>query len=200
MPCFLPSISPLPPQLKKRSQPHSTILVSFHTSIDHAEPELRLRQKAINHGSPRKRTVGMGNVVSGVQIRRRLPAVEERLTRPRRLVRELPDLDAGRLHRLIRSGDLAPCFDPAEDAGDGQAEECPICFYFYPSLNRSKCCGKGICTECFLQLMPSKTSNAVHAAALSAKSSFTQLNTEALTQQVRRKLNKRENKTSMRLN
>ncbi|RCV22107.1 hypothetical protein SEVIR_4G203600v4 [Setaria viridis] len=104
----------------------------------------------------------MGNVVSGVQIRRRLPAVEERLTRPRRLVRELPDLDAGRLHRLIRSGDLAPCFDPAEDAGDGQAEECPICFYFYPSLNRSKCCGKGICTECFLQLMPSKTSNAVH--------------------------------------
>ncbi|CAL5039717.1 unnamed protein product [Urochloa decumbens] len=105
----------------------------------------------------------MGNVVSAVQIRRRLlPAVEERLTRPRRLVRELPDLDAGRLRRLIRCGDLAPCFDAAEDAADGQAEECPICFYFYPNLNRSKCCGKGICTECFLQLMPSKTSKAVH--------------------------------------
>ncbi|XP_071679837.1 E3 ubiquitin-protein ligase GW2-like [Lolium perenne] len=33
---------------------------------------------------------------------------------------------------------------------------------FYPSLNQSKCCGKGICTECFLQLMPSKASKAVH--------------------------------------
>ncbi|RLN11446.1 protein SIP5-like [Panicum miliaceum] len=114
----------------------------------------------------------MGNVVvSGVQIRRRLlPTVEERLTRPRRLVRELPDLDAGRLHCLIRSGDLAPCFDAAEDASDGRAEECPICFYFYPSLNRSKCCCKGICTECFLQLMPSKASKAVHCPFCKTKS------------------------------
>ncbi|KAJ1260164.1 hypothetical protein BS78_10G211700 [Paspalum vaginatum] len=113
----------------------------------------------------------MGNVASGVQIRRRrLPTVEERLTRPRRLVRELPDLDAGRLHRLIRGGDLAPCFDPAEDAGDGQAEDCPICFFFYPSLNKSKCCGKGICTECFLQLMPSKTSKSVHCPFCKTKS------------------------------
>uniref|UniRef100_A0A0A9DC14 Protein SIP5 n=1 Tax=Arundo donax TaxID=35708 RepID=A0A0A9DC14_ARUDO len=70
-------------------------------------------------------------------------------------------MDAGRLRHLIRRGDLAPCFDAAEDAVDGQAEECPICFYFYPSLNRSKCCSKRICTECFLQLMPSKTSKAV---------------------------------------
>lgn len=31
-------------------------------------------------------------------------------------------------------------------------EECPICFLHYPSLNRSKCCSKGICTECFLQM------------------------------------------------
>ncbi|KAF8687209.1 hypothetical protein HU200_042877 [Digitaria exilis] len=113
----------------------------------------------------------MGNVASGVKIRRRLvPEVEDRLTRPRRLVRELPDLDAGRLHRLIRGGDLAPCFDAADDAGDGRAEECPICFYFYPSLNRSKCCGKGICTECFLQLMPSKTSQAVHCRFCKIKS------------------------------
>uniref|UniRef100_A0A453T441 RING-type domain-containing protein n=1 Tax=Aegilops tauschii subsp. strangulata TaxID=200361 RepID=A0A453T441_AEGTS len=88
------------------------------------------------------------------------PAVEERLTQPRRLVRQLSDLDSDRLRRLIRSGDLAPCFDAAEE--DGRAVECPICFHFYPSLNRSKCCGKGICTECFLQLMPSKASKAVH--------------------------------------
>ncbi|VAI80725.1 unnamed protein product [Triticum turgidum subsp. durum] len=88
------------------------------------------------------------------------PAVEERLTQPRRLVRQLSDLDPDRLRRLIRSGDLAPCFDAADE--DGRAVECPICFHFYPSLNRSKCCGKGICTECFLQLIPSKASRAVH--------------------------------------
>ncbi|XP_040380678.1 E3 ubiquitin-protein ligase GW2-like [Oryza brachyantha] len=100
----------------------------------------------------------MGNVAG------RRPAVEERLTQPRRLLRQLSDVDTGRLRRLIRSGDLAPCFDAAEDAaaGAGHDEDCPICFYFYPSLNRSKCCGKGICTECFLQLMPSKSSKVVH--------------------------------------
>ena len=38
-------------------------------------------------------------------------------------------------------------------------EECPICFLSYPALNRSKCCGKGICTECFLQLKVSKGSS-----------------------------------------
>ncbi|KAI8097021.1 uncharacterized protein BX664DRAFT_325419 [Halteromyces radiatus] len=31
--------------------------------------------------------------------------------------------------------------------------ECPICFLFYPPfINRTRCCGKVICTECFLQL------------------------------------------------
>ncbi|CAM0909085.1 unnamed protein product [Alopecurus aequalis] len=84
----------------------------------------------------------MGNAAALGEMLRSRPAVEERLTRPQRLVRQLSDLDSGRLRRLIRSGDLAPCFD----ADDEHNEECPICFYFYPSLNRSKCCGKGICT------------------------------------------------------
>lgn len=30
-------------------------------------------------------------------------------------------------------------------------EECPICFLSYPLLNTSRCCGKRVCTECFLQ-------------------------------------------------
>jgi hypothetical protein len=64
----------------------------------------------------------MGNAA----LLRPRPAVEERLTRPQRLVRQLSDLDTGRLRRLIRSGDLAPCFD-ADD--DERAVECPICFY-----------------------------------------------------------------------
>ncbi|RRT72929.1 hypothetical protein B296_00015143, partial [Ensete ventricosum] len=40
-------------------------------------------------------------------------------------------------------------------------EECPICFFYYPSLNRSRCCSKGICTECFLQMKPSDASRPV---------------------------------------
>jgi hypothetical protein len=71
----------------------------------------------------------MGNVAIGVgRRRRRWPEVEERLTQPRRLLRQLSDVDSGRLRRLIRSGDLAPCFDAAEDDA-GLDEDCPICFY-----------------------------------------------------------------------
>uniref|UniRef100_A0A0E0Q0Z0 RING-type domain-containing protein n=1 Tax=Oryza rufipogon TaxID=4529 RepID=A0A0E0Q0Z0_ORYRU len=152
----------------------------------------------------------MGNVAIGVgRRRRRWPEVEERLTQPRRLLRQLSDVDSGRLRRLIRSGDLAPCFDAAEDDA-GLDEDCPICFYFYPSLNRSKCCGKGICTECFLQLIPSKSSKVVqvtlikliasyilhlttpwgpytrNAAVLSAKPHPTQLSIEAIEPKGRR--------------
>lgn len=33
-----------------------------------------------------------------------------------------------------------------------QLEECPICFLAYPALNRSRCCDKEICTECYLRV------------------------------------------------
>lgn len=34
-------------------------------------------------------------------------------------------------------------------------EECPICFLFYKGgLNRTTCCSKSMCTECFLQVRP----------------------------------------------
>jgi hypothetical protein len=42
---------------------------------------------------------------------------------------ELPDMDTGCLRRLIRSGNLAPCFDLAKDVADSHVEECLICFY-----------------------------------------------------------------------
>ncbi|KAJ3679206.1 hypothetical protein LUZ60_017217 [Juncus effusus] len=103
----------------------------------------------------------MGNRVCG--FRRR--GVEERLTRPsERLINQQADVDYKRVRHLIRSGKLAPFYDACEDQGSGcmDLEECPICFLYYPSLNRSKCCSKGICTECFLQMMPSDTSRPVH--------------------------------------
>ncbi|KAL1924899.1 uncharacterized protein VTP21DRAFT_4553 [Calcarisporiella thermophila] len=34
-----------------------------------------------------------------------------------------------------------------------EAVECPICFLYYPpNLNKSRCCGQPICTECFVQI------------------------------------------------
>lgn len=37
-----------------------------------------------------------------------------------------------------------------------QLEECPICFMGYPMLNTSICCLQRVCTECFLQVRPSR--------------------------------------------
>lgn len=36
--------------------------------------------------------------------------------------------------------------------GVPEPEECPICMMFYPVMNTSRCCGKRVCTECFLQV------------------------------------------------
>ncbi|KAJ4958141.1 hypothetical protein NE237_025252 [Protea cynaroides] len=87
--------------------------------------------------------------------RRTRSTVEDRFTRPQRLVRETSDFDYKKLRKLILSEKLAPCFDGVEETNNPDLEECPICFFNFPSLNRSKCCMKGICTECFLQMKPS---------------------------------------------
>ncbi|XP_020190082.1 E3 ubiquitin-protein ligase GW2 [Aegilops tauschii subsp. strangulata] len=89
----------------------------------------------------------MGNRVGG---RRRRPPVDERYTAPQGLYPH-PDIDLKKLRRLILEAKLAPCHPGADDPRP-DLDECPICFLFYPSLNRSKCCAKGICTECFLQM------------------------------------------------
>ncbi|TVU33242.1 hypothetical protein EJB05_25032 [Eragrostis curvula] len=93
----------------------------------------------------------MGNKIGG----RRKAGVEERFTRPQGLY-EHRDIDQKKLRKLILEAKLAPCYPGADDAS-GELEECPICFLYYPSLNRSKCCSKGICTECFLQMKPTHT-------------------------------------------
>ncbi|KAJ4758154.1 Protein SIP5 [Rhynchospora pubera] len=110
----------------------------------------------------------MGNKLCGV--RRHL--VEDRLTRPpRQLIRQPPDVDYKRIRDLIRSRKLAPFFDASEDQGSGKyLEECPICFLYYPSLNRSRCCAKGICTECFLRMMPSDPTKPVYCPFCKAAS------------------------------
>ncbi|KAJ8497292.1 hypothetical protein OPV22_007844 [Ensete ventricosum] len=110
----------------------------------------------------------MGNRISGS---RRRP-VEERLTRPQRILRQPTDVDYKKLRKLILARKLAPCFDPLDELPHHprDLEECPICFFYYPSLNRSRCCSKGICTECFLQMKPSDASRPVQYPILSSSS------------------------------
>nr|GMD33316.1 E3 ubiquitin-protein ligase DA2L-like isoform X2 [Ipomoea batatas]GMD34979.1 E3 ubiquitin-protein ligase DA2L-like isoform X2 [Ipomoea batatas] len=88
----------------------------------------------------------------GNKLGRRRQVVDEKFTRPQGLYQH-KDVDHKKLRKLILDSKLAPCY-PGEDecATIPELEECPICFLYYPSLNRSRCCLKGICTECFLQM------------------------------------------------
>lgn len=76
--------------------------------------------------------------------------MDDQYTRPQGLYQH-KDVDHKKLRKLILDSKLAPCY-PGDDESGQDLEECPICFLFYPSLNRSRCCTKGICTECFLQM------------------------------------------------
>lgn len=76
--------------------------------------------------------------------------MDEKYTRPQGLYQH-KDVDHKKLRKLILDSKLAPCY-PGDDDCSCDLEECPICFLYYPSLNRSRCCTKGICTECFLQM------------------------------------------------
>ncbi|KAI3695308.1 hypothetical protein L1987_78303 [Smallanthus sonchifolius] len=86
----------------------------------------------------------------GNKLGRRRQVVDEKYTRPQGLYQH-KDVDHKKLRKLILDSKLAPCY-PGDDDCTCDLEECPICFLYYPSLNRSRCCTKGICTECFLQM------------------------------------------------
>ncbi|WOK97182.1 hypothetical protein Cni_G05890 [Canna indica] len=88
----------------------------------------------------------------GNKIGRRRQVVDEKYTRPQGLYQHR-DIDQKKLRKLILEAKLAPCY-PGIDECALDLEECPICFLYYPSLNRSRCCMKEICTECFLQMKP----------------------------------------------
>ncbi|KAI8090822.1 hypothetical protein BDF21DRAFT_491166 [Thamnidium elegans] len=79
------------------------------------------------------------------------------------------DYDTNIVRALIRKGQLAPFYDGSTEPCINNKKlsfetECPICFLFYPSkMNRTRCCDKSICTECFLQLRRSSSSPLVPA-------------------------------------
>ncbi|KAK8579328.1 hypothetical protein V6N13_142536 [Hibiscus sabdariffa] len=93
----------------------------------------------------------------GNKLGRRKQVVDERYTRPQGLYVH-KDVDVKKLRKLILESKLAPCY-PGNEECCYDLEECPICFLYYPSLNRSRCCMKSICTECFLQM---KNPNSTH--------------------------------------
>ncbi|MFS7979941.1 putative transcription factor C2H2 family [Helianthus anomalus] len=92
----------------------------------------------------------------GNKLGRKEHLVDEKYTRPQGLY-EHKDVDHKKLRKLILESKLAPCYPGADDDCSFDLDECPICFLYYPSLNRSRCCMKGICTECFLQMKPDST-------------------------------------------
>ncbi|GMH25613.1 hypothetical protein Nepgr_027456 [Nepenthes gracilis] len=87
----------------------------------------------------------------GNKLGRRRQVVDEKYTRPQGLY-QIKDVDYKKLRKLILESKLAPCYPGGDECDCGFLEECPICFLYYPTLNRSRCCMKSICTECFLQM------------------------------------------------
>ncbi|XP_074372878.1 E3 ubiquitin-protein ligase DA2L-like isoform X2 [Apium graveolens] len=87
----------------------------------------------------------------GNKLGRRKEVVDDKYTKPQGLYPH-KDVDHKKLRKLILDSKLAPCYPGDDDHTAFDLEECPICFLYYPSLNRSRCCSKGICTECFLQM------------------------------------------------
>uniref|UniRef100_A0A7C9CMT5 RING-type domain-containing protein n=1 Tax=Opuntia streptacantha TaxID=393608 RepID=A0A7C9CMT5_OPUST len=87
----------------------------------------------------------------GNKLGRRKQVVDEKYSRPQGLY-QIKDVDYKKLRKLILESKLAPCYPGGDESDTGLLEECPICFLYYPTLNRSRCCMKSICTECFLQM------------------------------------------------
>lgn len=87
----------------------------------------------------------------GNKLGKRRQVVDDKYTRPQGLY-QIKDVDYKKLRKLILESKLAPCYPGGDECDCGLLEECPICFLYYPTLNRSRCCMKSICTECFLQM------------------------------------------------
>ncbi|KAG2268578.1 hypothetical protein Bca4012_070811 [Brassica carinata] len=89
----------------------------------------------------------------GNKLGKKRQVVEERYTKPQQgLLYMNKDVDFKKVKKLILESKLAPCYPGAEESSCHDLEECPICYLYYPSLNRSRCCLKSICTECFLRM------------------------------------------------
>jgi len=60
--------------------------------------------------------------------------------------------DEKKVETLVEAMLLAPRQQGLDEPCGEYQEECPICFYFYARVNRSSCCNKPICTNCFVHI------------------------------------------------
>ncbi|CAO3660081.1 unnamed protein product [Rhizopus stolonifer] len=84
-------------------------------------------------------------------------SVDHGCLKPQGIYRVQNDFDMGLVRNLIFKGKLAPFYKGTNEICSNKKmcfeTECPICFLFYPpNMNKTRCCHKAICTECFLQL------------------------------------------------
>ncbi|KAL9539686.1 hypothetical protein MBANPS3_010122 [Mucor bainieri] len=111
----------------------------------------------------------MGQACSKVVNTTHLTSVDHGSLIPQGIYTTDNDYDINIVRHLIRKGQLAPFYtglnEPCANYKKLSYEtECPICFLYYPSrMNRTRCCDKSICTECFLQLRRSSSSPLVPA-------------------------------------
>ncbi|KAI7902521.1 uncharacterized protein BX663DRAFT_511329 [Cokeromyces recurvatus] len=113
----------------------------------------------------------MGNVCSRIkEIHSNSSNHDHGFLNPQGIYNSKVDYDMNVVSILIKKGKLAPFYKGLNELNDNYNNlcyetECPICFLFYSSkVNRTRCCDKPICTECFLQLRRSMTSPLIPAA------------------------------------
>ncbi|KAK8893628.1 hypothetical protein M9Y10_022053 [Tritrichomonas musculus] len=54
----------------------------------------------------------------------------------------------GQIAANIRRGKVTPIYNGTTERERDNRCFCSICYYFYPKINETTCCGQGICTEC----------------------------------------------------
>ncbi|KAI9473623.1 MAG: hypothetical protein EXX96DRAFT_578685 [Benjaminiella poitrasii] len=113
----------------------------------------------------------MGNACSKFKgLRSNSSTIDHGFLNPQGIYTTNADYDMDIVGNLIRKGQLAPFYKGLNEPNTNYNDlcfdnECPICFLFYPSrMNRTRCCDKSICTECFLQLRRSTSSPTIPAA------------------------------------
>eukprot|EP00639_Heterosigma_akashiwo_P002392 CAMPEP_0194565798 /NCGR_PEP_ID=MMETSP0292-20121207/4935_1 /TAXON_ID=39354 /ORGANISM="Heterosigma akashiwo, Strain CCMP2393" /LENGTH=149 /DNA_ID=CAMNT_0039415251 /DNA_START=290 /DNA_END=736 /DNA_ORIENTATION=- len=94
----------------------------------------------------------MGNVPASIVKKAKRTRELERYAKPTGLYDTCP-WDLRTVRKWVLNGTLAPMYEGVETPTD-TTEECPICFMHYEAVNRSSCCKKAMCTECYLQIKP----------------------------------------------
>jgi len=105
----------------------------------------------INSVSPTSLIIAGYDIKNYVQAQKTTlpPIIKRRGSTP-----DAQEWDVKLIKKIILEKKLAAFFPSFDDITmKNDLEECPICFLYYPGgLNRAKCCKKGLCTECFIQI------------------------------------------------